>query len=374
MDNKSHTKRFKLIFILAMLAFMTASKFIASFAAQAPPQMRRFWLITAMGLLMLPIGYLYGRNSGRKDQLGKLARAIAVVTALGLCIGIVASATWGILTGLCGGYLAGYATGRLLWKTIRKKHGDNLKADRILNVLQSEHAPKREYPAWAYFKSQDQATRKVLLTLYVTEIVSVLAAIGLSLWVVFADRLAVLLRVLHVRQGDGTLYFITTDPIVIAVPLILASICAFGVVCELLLPLIAGTHKDNWLEFKRLRISNGRLARNSRVITVTTCAFAVISVLALLLFTDSYVKVTRSGIDINRFWGLGARYYRWSDVSDVNICQQDYLCSKCGHKHNRLSAGVIFADGTEWKPDTSFARRENEIGNAVRYVAVRKAN
>ncbi len=374
MDNKSHTKRFKLVFIFVILAFMTVSKFIAGFAAQAPPQTRRFWLIIAMGLLMLPIGYLYGRNSGRKDQLGKLARVIAVVMTLGLCVGIVANETWGMLTGLCGGCLAGHVIGRLLWTKIRERHGDNMEADRILNVLQSEHAPKKENPAWTYLKSQDHAARKVMLTFYVTEYVSVFAAIGLSLWVVFADRLAILLQALHVRRGDGTLFFITTDPIVIAVPLILTSICAFGVACELLLPIIAGTHKDNWLEFKRLRISNGKLARNSKVITIATCAFAVVSVLALLLFMDSYIKVTHSGIEINRFWGLGVKSYRWSDVSGVNIDQQDYLCSKCEHKHNRLFAWIIFADGNEWKPDTSFARREADIEKAVRYVAAQKEN
>jgi len=190
--------------------------------------------------------------------------------------------------------------------------------------------------------------------------------------IVFADGFTAISRALYVRQSSEMICFITTDPIVICVPLILLSICVFGVTCEKLLPAFAGEYQDKWLEYNKLQASKHILTTYRKASAIATYVFISILVIVLLLFVDSYVKVTRTGIEINRFLDLGGKSYRWSEVSDVNYGYEDYVCKDCNQTHKRLSAKVVFKDGNIWKPDTSFGRREASIEKAVRYVAEQK--
>lgn len=366
-------RRFKRLFLFAMLAFMLVSRFIIAFATHAPLQTRRLMIIGAMALFMLPLGFIYGRNSGRRDQLGKIARFFLVLMILGLCVGSVFGGKLAMLDGLGGGYLAGYLIGGRVWRRAREEYGDTPEADQVMNVTRSEHIPPKEHPCETYLKSQDPATRRAIWTLRITELLMAFGALGLGLWSVFADWFDTLSRAIFVHPGDGTVYFITTDPIVIAVPLIMLSICVCGVVSELLLPLFAGTRRDIWIEFKRLRSTKrGSVACNKPIVTYAFAVFVLALISAVFLFVDSYVKVTHDGVELNRYWRLGAESYRWTDVRVVDSHQEQYACRKCGQQHQRFYAKVVFTDDSEWKPDTSFGRRESQIENAVRYVAVRK--
>jgi hypothetical protein len=368
-----NNKRFKWLFLVAMLAIMVMTQFVMASARHAPPQTRRLLLTGSTALLMLPMGFFYGRNSGRKDQLGKIARFFLIAMVLGMFVAIcIGGKPAMMMYGLGGGYLAGYFVGNHIRKRIAETHGDTIEADQVMNVARSEHLPAVERPSVAFVKSQDQPTRRVIWTLNTIEVVTFLAAVCLPFWLALADSFTGLSRALFVHPGDGTLYFITTDPIVISIPLVMIGIGVAAAINDLLLPIIAGPRKDVWLEFKRLRAVRKQTTASIKAAgNAVTCAIVLVLILAIPLFMDSYVKVTPDGIALNRFWGLGARFYAWTDIRSVDAHQELAVCRNCGKTHRRFYGKVVFTDGTEWKPDTSFGRREPEIEKAVRYIAAR---
>ncbi len=364
------SRRFKKLFIFILLAATLVTRFIVDGAVHSSAPTRRFVIIGAMALLMLPIGYICGLNATRKDNPGQISRFIFVLMVLGICLGFSVEGPWKLIFGIGGGHLAGHFLG---WVIHRKKTGDALEGDEATGVVKSVLTPPKEHPCESYLKSQDSETRRVIWTLRIVELLMAFGAIVLGLVPAFADWLDILSRAVFVRPGDGTLFFITNEPIIIGVPLIMLSICVWGFVSELLLPVIAGPRKDVWLEFKKLRSGRTRSGfSNKPIVTYAFVVFVIVLASTVALFVHSFVRVTHDGIEISRFWGLRAKSYTWTEMQSIDIHYEPYICRSCGQQHQRLYAKVIFADGTEWKPDTSFSRRELQIENAVRYASEQK--
>ncbi|MHB1189976.1 MAG: hypothetical protein ACYC08_03960 [Armatimonadota bacterium] len=357
---------------LAVIAFVLISQLMLALASRFPPETRGLLTIGAMALLMFPLGFICGRDSGREDQAGKIARASLVVMLVAVCVGIITGCNWAMLGGLGAGYSAGYVFGRLTWKRIQEVHGDTVEADQVLNVLVSEHIPPKEHPCEAYLKNQDQPTRQAISMLRFSEVLILLIFLGLGAWLAFSNCLYTLSRVLYVHPGDGTLYFMSTDSIVIGIPMILLCIYAFAVTSEFLMPVLAGVRRDVWLEFKSLREKKRGSTPNRKSFGPADYVFLAVLFSVLVLFMDSYFKVTYDGVYLNRFWGLGAKFHPWTDIRTVDAYQEKYTCRKCDGRHQRFHARIVFADGSEWKPYPDCGRQGAKIEESVRYIASRK--
>jgi hypothetical protein len=371
METNKSTRRFKWLFIGVLLAVGVLAQVGMRYARHVPAQNRGLWLVVLMAVPVIPIAFIYGRNSARRDDLGKLSRAFVVGAVVCVLVGMFLGRQWLMFEGLGAGFLIGYALGWLVQKKAREKYGDTLEGDSYLNITRSEREPKPEHPAVAFLKSQDRRTQRLLYLLSTFEAVLILSALGLSFWLALRDDLGAILRAVYVHPGDGTRYFITFDSMIVAVPLILLSILAFGIASELVIPKLAGARKEVWKQYKTLRETRRRSVRTQKAYTIFLYAALCVAVVALILYADAYVRVTDQGIAINQFWSLGARYYRWNEVSRVEISQVPYMCRNCGHEHHNLVVRIAFIDGFDWVPDTSFARRETQIEAAARYVAER---
>jgi len=353
-----------------MLAVYVVAQVGLRFAKQAPAHQRGFWLIALMALPVLPAAFVYGRNSARRDGLGKLSRAFVVGAVVCVLLGGFLGGQWLIFEGLGTGFLLGYALGWLVRNKAHKNYGDTLEADQYLNIVRSERIHASEHPAAAFLNSQDVPTRRLLRILSISEVFIMLGAFALALWPVFADKFDVLLRALYVRSGDGTRVFVTLDPIVVAFALILLSIIVCGLAFERLLPFLAGSKRDAWLEYYRLLHRRQHSPLAARIGKAIVCAMVCAAILTLVLYADTYTKVTDEGIVLNRFWGLGARFYPWNEVTGVEVGRKPYTCSE-GHRHVQLTVKITFADGTDWVPDTTNPRRAGRIESAARYAAAK---
>lgn len=363
-------KRTKRLFIGAMLAMLVIAQVGLRFAKQVLVHQRGSWLIVLMALPVLPLGFVYGRNSARKDGLGKLARAFAAGAAGCLLVGGFLGAGWRVLDGLGAGFLVGYALGWMVQRKAHDKYGDTLEADRYLNIARSEREPTPERPSFAYLHSQDKPTQRLLKTLYTSQVLALLVSLALVFWLVFADALDAIIRAIHARPGDGTRYFVTLDSIYAVIPLMLLAITGCAVVCERVMPILAGSKRAIWLEYYRLTQRRRRYSPvASKIGAGILCAVVVASLAAVILCADTYTKITDAGIAINRFWGLGARFYHWNEVKGVEIRREPYTCNK-GHRHTRLVVKIAFTDGSDWVPDTA-SRRTAQIEAAARYAAAR---
>jgi hypothetical protein len=371
METSNHNKRFKWLLIVVMVAVMTAVSLASGYAKRVPLPQRGMWIIGTMALMMVPFGFIYGRNSARKDDLGKISRAFAWGAVACLLLGVALGRQWIVFQGLGIGLLAGFGLGKIAYKKSIEKHGDSLEADQYLNVTRSERLPKPERPAQAYLKQQDEPTQKLICGLYAAQVLAILTAVGLGLWTALAGYPEAIPRALFVRSGDGTRYFLTLDPAILFLPMMLLSIVVVGVASEVVIRRIAGPKEEIWMEYSRLTQRKARSAKMAKAEKVFAYVCLAIVLLVLVLYADCYVKVTDQGIAINRFETLGTKYYRWNQVRDVEVRQEPYVCQK-GHTHTRLRVRISFTDGSEWVPDTSFARRAPRIEAAARYVARQK--
>ena len=365
------TKRFKWVFIVVMLVVAVAAQVGMRYARQIPVQQRGTWMIAIMALIVVPLAFMYGRNSARRDGLGKLSRVFVCGAVVCVLVGMFLGRQWFMFEGLGAGFLIGYALGWLVQKKAREKYGDSLEADQFLNIARSERAPRPESPILAYLKSQDKPTQRLLRALHALQAVALLVFLAPVFWLMFSDVLTAVVRALYVHAGDGTRYFIALDPIYAVPPLFALVVMAYAAALVKLFPILAGAKRDAWTEYYRLLSSRNGPAIGGKLATVIASVFLCATVVGLVLCFNTYVKVTDNGIAINRFWGLGVKFYHWNEVREVEIGQKPYFC-KNGHQHSQLTVRIAFTDGSDWVPDTSVARRTPQIEAAARYVAARK--
>lgn len=376
METNTSNNRFKWVFLLMLLGIGMSLRLLVAHVGVVPHAQRMIWALGIMGLYGLPFGFVFGRNSARKDCYGKLSRFLGCGAALCVLVGIAPGTALGrrglLYAGMGGGFLIGFALGRLAHRRAAEKYGDTLEADQYLNVVRSESMPKPEPPAIAFLKSQDEETQRLLKRFMAVQILAILAGAGLGLWPVFTDSLQAITHALFVHANDGTRYFITVDPLAVALPLMMLGAATPGYLFGMLLARAAGPRRDAWRHYCKLIGDKRSSPRTDKVNSVLAVGFLCAAALALIMFLNCYLKVTDSGITIKRFWALGAKHYGWSEVRDVQISREPYTDKH--HQRTRPRIRVNFTDDSAWAPDTSFDRRTPQIEAAARFIAAHKVH
>lgn len=368
MENSPNRKRSRRLMMWLVIAIMLVARVIMAVAKGAPESYRDYCFLGGLGLLVLPVGFIYGRNAGRIGDMGKMSRLFGWMFAVSLLVGFFPGKGMHLFAALGSGGLAGFAIGSTVRKRTEETLGDTEEAQEVLNPAATERELANKAKHLAYIDTLDPPARKRLRVLQAIEGMSAIAGMPVVFWILVADKITLLTRALYVHKGDNVVVFITLDPLIVFVPMVLVTIFTVGLVCESLMPRLAGAYIKEWREFARLRRSKGGSSSYSRANQIFALVLVCLSIPAILLFIDSYVKVTDNGVAINSYFGVGERYYTWDKVRDAQVSWEAQV-NKDGELRKRLNVDVTFTDGTHWSPDTSFARRTPDIESAGQYIA-----
>lgn len=198
MDAKTQRKRLVWIIIIGVLASAAIIRLTTKYAFQAPEWVLTLAACILMGVLIIPVGYVYGRNSGRKDSFGKLARFLFVGVAVFSIVSVFRGA-YGFVYAFCGPFLVGHIIGWFVLRKARREHGDTPEA----------YWAERTLPGTTFLKAQDPATQKTIRGYEALYVIALFAPPVLGFWAMLTGRFEAVYRVLFLRPGDGTLYFIT---------------------------------------------------------------------------------------------------------------------------------------------------------------------
>ena len=366
METKDTIKRSRTLLAVIMLVIVLGATVLMPLTNQAPPGLRLILGLGVLALFTLPIGFLYGRNSARKDQFRIIARIALCLVIAFLIYSLSGPKKLNPFTALSGGFLLGFLIGWGVSRLSQRQYGDTIEADQFLNAFRSEPVVR---PQEDYLKSLDPFTREAIKRVQTAEVTVVLGATAVGLLLFSGDYFEPLSRALFVNPGDGTRFFITPEPILGVFPLVALFLCICVLVLQKLPSRLTGANLDAWREYTSLRESRKRSSLKPETARKVALVMAIVSLIAFALFIDTYVNVTNNGIRISEFLEVGSHFYRWDQIRDVQIDTKPYVCDK-GHTHQQFVARVIFKDGREWNPDR-FQRRAALNEAAVRFVADR---
>ncbi len=372
-DASANGKRLKYV----LYAIWIVSFVLMIYGLRAPVKYRLLVEFVALTLVTSVPGYLSGRYTYRANNEKLKSRASVIIALVLLCVGLILEHEWMLIVPFAGGYLIGFAVGWSVCNRIRERYGDSPEGNELMNPVSSKPPATKERKCVAYLKSLDAESRRVVNKLSALKLIVSLGVIGIVVWMIIADLFGHLVRALFVRPGDGTLYFMATEPWTTGIPVIFLSLCVIECFNKCVLPRFAGKWKSCWLEYAQLSDADAELyyCMDKPIIRYILCTIGGIAVLGstlvLILSVDSYVQVTDKGITINRFWGFGAETYRWSDIKEVSIKRVPYRCNKCGEMHTNVKPYILFNNGDKWKPDYYDPRLIDQCDSAFAYIEKR---
>lgn len=218
----------------------------------------------------------------------------------------------------------------------------------------------------AFLDSLDKPARAAVRRRRGIEAVLVVAALGSGILIGFTDSLRPITLFLYNRPAMENRFFITTESMVVTVPLIIGLLFLVGMLLEAVEPKVLGQYRDIWREYRSMSVYGSKIY--NRIAEI----MGVVSVVIVILSVSSYVRVTDDGIGINRFFGLGERFHKWDSVSEIRKEQWWRSCNRCGGSHQMHRYQVTFSDSSNWTTwDSSFEESMRITDKAVQFISRR---
>ena len=276
--------------------------------------------------------------------LGMLSIVVVLITRTGLSRHVSKSTFMGIL--LVAGVLV---VGLLLAHAILRRH--------------LPPADPRRRAAKAYYDALDESGRSAIRKIqFLTKGLLFAGVVG-WFWMDLTDGMHKLSWIILAGHHPDSVHFVADYGVtslagmvvVISGPVMLM----FG-----LIPMLRGTGASHWRQYMNAHCG---IERSRKLLGLSFGMAFALSVMVLVLFLGSYMRVTTKGVAISRFTGSGETFYSWRSVT--NLRDMQYRQSKSKRIIHRYS--ISFADGRSWSPRLSNLDLTRRLGSALEYVSER---
>ncbi len=179
-----------------------------------------------------------------------------------------------------------------------------------------------------YLSKQSEQVRNVIRQFQRIAITGRVIALLSICWFAFTDQLASISRNLFTQVGDGTIYFLTVEPIWVGIILMLFLISMLGYITEVMLS-FTGVYKIYISEYLNILASKKQVNEELNRLFSKVLTFAI--VLLIVMCAGNYTKITDEGMYFRRIWGGGEKCYSWDKIDTVD---SGYKLVKPRRKHS----------------------------------------
>lgn len=217
-----------------------------------------------------------------------------------------------------------------------------------------------------YLQEQSESIRNVIKAfLRITMVVRIIASVPV-IWVAYTDQLGLLSSCIFNQQNDGTVFFLTVDPLWTGFLLLLLFIPLIDVINNNLTMSFAGLYKNCIAEY--FNILWRRDPKDEMKTGFSVKVFISAITLLIIMCVGNYTKITDEGMYFRRIWGGGEKYYNWAKIYKVDS-SHEMVDNRYGPTEDyRFKAQITFLDGQVWTPDTVTGWQSEKVEDAVTFI------
>jgi len=226
-----------------------------------------------------------------------------------------------------------------------------------------------------YLLKQSDQVRNVIIQFQRIAITIRAITLLLICWFVFTNQLASISRSLFTQVGDGTVYFLTVDPVLVGMIMVFLSIpilACVEVCIRKVLFFFLEAYRDYISEYLNILVCQEQINKDSKLVLSKVLIFVL--VLLIVMCTGNYTKITDKGMSFRRIWGGGEKSYSWEKIANIDSGYKLIPHPYHGYENQSYEsyAQITFTDGETWTPLTCNHWQNDKVEDAVIYIRQKK--